>query len=172
MSLLKYRIDDRVSYFFMISTLIAIAILALGSAGIKLGWLYFKNGSSIDVAKYRVDFPMLHWANYKELKNSYIVFNMQENSNINLAIFKKRGYRVNLRDYILYEGCINLRSIAYKNSSISGKMYICKKPKGEDDSLIFLTDGNRLLFRGVGFKKIDSSVINEYALLIKGISKR
>ncbi len=162
------KLSKGVRNFGIIGLVLAFVIVALGASGLKLGWLYFKNDSSIKLGNYKVEFPFLKWANYKESRFRYYVLNMDDKNNVKLAIFSKNSKYINIRDYILIEGCIDLKQKDIKSSSISGKMYICKRYK-DNDLLFFQSDNKEIFFTGVGFKKANSEVINDYLSLIDSI---
>lgn len=158
----KIKNNKKLILFFLTSYILYKTFIIL-----VLGFYYFKNGNSILINNYKVKFSFLHWAYFGESKIAYVVLGKPINSNNLIAEFFKDTKKINILKVI--SNCDSLNKKIYKSKDIKGNIYICKRNKFE--TMYFYSIDKEIFIRANNFNSSNSKIINEYKILLEGISK-
>jgi len=146
--------------------IIPIVIFGIIYPGILANtFLYFINGSSLQVGNYTINFPLGHWAYFNQDKLNYIISGRYiDGEALRIEIFKNPSKY----DFKWLSKC-NVVKKEYTN--LSGKMFICKYDNKQ--MMYFLSNDKRLLLNsGDNFNIENKKMLQEYELLLNKIKKK
>ena len=129
-------------------------------------FLYYKNGSSLILKNYKIDFSLTHWALFKKLENGYYL----TGRTVNDVALKVSVYEPKVSiEKLLNNKCDRLTYDNVSFQNIKGKMYYCLTKIKDFESIYFQTQDYRLIFITHTYDKNNSKNVDEFNLLFNGI---
>jgi len=129
-------------------------------------YLYYKNGSTLVLSNYKIDFPLSHWAYFEKIDNGHLITGRK----VNDVVLKISVYEPKVSiESLLNEKCDRLTCDNMVFRNIKGKMYYCFTKIKDFESIYFQTEDNRLMLITYTYDKNNSKNIDEFNLLLDGI---
>ncbi len=113
----------------IIGLLIAVMFYFLAVPKVINTYLYYKNGSHLDINHYRIEFPVGHWAYFGESKITYVVTgNRIDGHNLSAEFFKdtETSEITDTFKNILHS-CNKVETNNFLSGDIEGIIHICYK---------------------------------------------
>ena len=130
--------------------------------------LYYKNGSTLILNKYKIDFPLSHWAYFRQNNASYVLSGRKVNGKT-LKLEVSEYFKIDLKN--IFSGCDNLEKNTKNYKYIKGIEYICDY--NEYRMMYFISNEKNLILNSSdNFNGQDKNELEEYDLLFNSISER
>jgi len=145
--------------------MVIIIVFSIYSIEVVLGFFYLKNGKSLKINSYNIEFPFLHWANFGENKLVYVVTGKTIDSNTLIAEFLKDAEVINIEKII--SNCDNVEKKFYSQKNIEGNVYLCVREKKE--TMYFQSNDKEIFIREQNYNSLDKDIVREYHLLFSSL---
>jgi len=158
---------NKLKYKKSILVLVLIIAISLNVVKIALGFFYLKNGKSISINDYKVDFPFLHWAYFGESEITHLIVGRSIDESKLKAEFFKNTETIDIKQVTTH--CDSLNEIPYSEQNLQGTLYICSQNYTE--IMYFQSKDKQLFLREQNYDSFNIEIVNEYNLLFASIQK-
>lgn len=158
---------NTLKYKKSIFVLVLIIAISLNVVKIALGFFYLKNGNSVSINNYQIEFPFLHWAYFGESKITHLVVGRSIDKSKLKAEFFKNTETIDIKQVTTH--CDSLNEIPYSEQNLQGTLYICSQHHTE--IMYFQSKDKQLFLREQSYNSSNIEIVNEYNLLFASIQK-
>ena len=134
-------------------------------------YLYYKNGSHLDINHYRIEFPVGHWAYFGESKITYVVTgNRIDGHNLSAEFFKdtETSEITDTFKNILHN-CNKVETNNFLSGDLEGIIHICYKENSE--IFYFISNDKEIVIRENDYNATNIKIVEEYELLLNSIKR-
>lgn len=160
----KKKVNRRHTVLFVI-LICVILFTIIGPTRIMVSFYYLKNGNSIVVNNYKIQFPFSHWAYFGESRLAYVVAGKKVDGHVLSAEFFKNTNDIDIIN--VTANCDKLDKLEYTSDTLIGIKYICTR--GNNETMYFQSKDQSIFIRENDFSSSSIKVEKEYEMLLKNI---
>ena len=150
----------------IVAFLLSILIVSTGASRIMLSFFYLKNGDSITINNYKIEFPFSHWAYFGESGITYVVAGKDIGIHNLSAEFFKDTKDIDISK--VTANCDKMVEKDYKSSELAGTIYLCARK--DNETMYFQSGDQEIFIREDDFNSSIPEIVKEYKLLLDNIS--